>query len=82
MAAPSEDKHDHDDDSKGDLLPHGQFQWTRLMDQMIGENRRRFSDRMPTGGIPAPPRSPEELRVAAFFESCPFKTGLSCVAGR
>ena len=53
-----------------------------LMDQMVGENKKRFTDVVvPNVGIPTPPRPEMEIRVANFFESCAFKTGISCVAG-
>ncbi len=56
--------------------------WYELLDKMIGNNRQRFTGiTVPAVGIPQPPRPPEELRVARFFETCTFKTTMSCAIG-
>ena len=54
----------------------------RVMEQMMGDQRqiRQIIERPP--GLPAPPRSPEEIKVQMAFDSCIFKTGMSCVLGK
>ena len=53
-----------------------------LMDKMIGHKKQRFSDVIvPRVGIPQAPKPPEEVRIQAVFESCTFKTAMSCVVG-
>ena len=79
MAAPTENK--HVEKGSEEIVPLQPLQMSEILQKLIGENKQRFTQFTPVGGIPAPPRSPEEERVSAFFESCAFKTTLSCVAG-
>ena len=56
--------------------------WYQVMDKMIGENKQRFVP-LGTPGTGIPPAQPiEHVRVQKFFESCAFKTGISCVGGK
>merc|ERR1712170_55711 len=49
---------------------------------MIGYNKQRFNPvGAPITGVPQVTTPPEQLRVQRFFESCAFKTTLSCVGG-
>lgn len=56
--------------------------WYQLMDRMMGEKRQRFTPLgTPLPGMPTPlPK--EQWMIQRGFESCAFKTGLSCVGGR
>jgi len=63
-------------------VPNQKINWYQLMDQMIGSNRKRYTDVLvPSVGIQQPLSSPEEVRVHRVFESCAFKTGMSCAIG-
>ena len=55
--------------------------FNRVMEKMIGPERavRTVLENPP--GLPAPPRSPEEIKIQAAFDSCAFKTSMSCVMG-
>ena len=79
MAAPSEEKHVEPGTEK--LVPFQPLEMSTVLGMLIGEDKRRYTTYQPHVGIPSPPRSPEEARIAAIFESCAFKTTLSCVAG-
>ena len=52
-----------------------------MMDRLIGEKKVRENVIVPRVGIPQPERPPEEVKIARLFESCLFKTGLSCILG-
>lgn len=54
--------------------------WYEVMDRLIGENKRPFLS-MPNTGIPQAPKSDMEVRIASAFESCTFKSAVSCAAG-
>ena len=59
--------------------PRNQFY--TILEQMLGENRHvRTVLQQPPSAI-APPRLPEEARIQAVFDSCLFKSGMSCVMG-
>ncbi len=50
---------------------------------MIGEKKQRVTDTfVPRTGIQQPLSSPEEVRVQRMFESCIFKSSMSCVIGK
>jgi hypothetical protein len=65
--------------------PDNKFDWYDTLDKMIGHRRQRFSDYMPTSGLPQPSQHPDEVKIQrraeAVFESCAFKTVMSCVIG-
>ena len=49
---------------------------------MIGEKKQRVTDTfVPRTGIQQPVSSPEEIRIQRMFESCLFKSSMSCVIG-
>lgn len=52
-----------------------------MVDRMIGENRQRRSDLLSKAGLDKMKQSPQELMITRFFESCVFKSVLSCVVG-
>ena len=85
MAAPTDEepKHgsSHDNAENSNILPTTTFNWYHQLDLMMGENKRRTKVFAPPQGIPYPEKTPEELRLHALFESCAFKTGMSCVLG-
>ena len=79
MAASNDQHADQNLPEKNVAPPINYYQ---LLDKMIGNKKEKFTDVLvPNVGIPQPARSPQEVKIAAFFESCPFKSGLSCVAG-
>ena len=53
----------------------------RIMERIMGEQRqlRQILERPP--GLPTPPSSPEEIKIKKIFDSCAFKTSMSCVLG-
>ncbi|KAI2795907.1 hypothetical protein BLOT_016380 [Blomia tropicalis] len=56
--------------------------FSELRDALIGPDRRRINMIVPSGFLGAQPLKAEnEVMVERFFESCAFKTTLSCVAG-
>lgn len=58
------------------------LKFSELRDALIGPNRRRENLLVPNGFFGAQPLKPEnEILVERFFESCAFKTTLSCVMG-
>ncbi|KAI0214666.1 Mitochondrial import inner membrane translocase subunit Tim22 [Lamellibrachia satsuma] len=85
MAAPTDEKAQHDfppdNADNSNILPTTTFNWYHQLDLLMGENKRRTKVFPPPMGIPYPERTPDELRIQAFFESCAFKTGMSCVLG-
>ena len=81
MAAPLQETGAPHAEQKKDENPPPRLTMAGLMDRVIGENKQRTAPFMPMG-VPLPPRSPEELRVQAAFESCTFKTVMSCVVGK
>jgi len=85
MAAPTDDGAQHDappvNTENANILPTTTFNWYHQLDLIMGENKRRNKIFPPPMGIPTPERTPEELRIQSFFESCAFKTGMSCVLG-
>merc|ERR1712062_111454 len=63
----------------------GALDFYKLMEDMIGENKRRVSDWKPPG-VAGQQNRPEmevqmEKRVQRLFESCLFKTTMSCTMG-
>ncbi len=81
MAAPSDDQRENDKPTE--QLTVSPINYYDLLDKMIGYKKERFTDIVvPNVGIPQPARPLQEIRIASFFESCSFKTGLSCVAGQ
>ena len=84
--ASSGGQHDSLDDKKGNFdgsKPAEKLNFYDIMDKMIGHNKQKFSNVIvPSQGLPIPPRSEQEIRITSFFESCAFKTTLSCVAGK
>lgn len=57
-------------------------QWTNLMRYFIGNNfRYRDNIIIPKNLGPVVIKTKEEKMVESFFESCPFKTLMSCVIG-
>ncbi|KAK2168664.1 hypothetical protein LSH36_15g13059 [Paralvinella palmiformis] len=61
------------------------FDWYDTLDKLIGHKKQRFSDYVPRSGLPQPAQHPDEIRIQrraeALFESCAFKTVMSCVIG-
>ncbi|KAH9501959.1 Mitochondrial import inner membrane translocase subunit Tim22 [Dermatophagoides farinae] len=58
------------------------IRFSELRDALIGPYRRRENMVVPNGYLGAEPLKPDNQRmVESFFESCAFKTTLSCVAG-
>lgn len=58
------------------------IKFSELRDALIGPNRRRDNLLIPNGYLGAEPlKSVNERLVERFFESCTFKTTLSCVMG-
>lgn len=56
--------------------------WQFLMNYFVGNNfRYRENIIIPKNIGPVVIKSKEEKMVEAFFESCPFKTMMSCVIG-
>lgn len=53
-----------------------------IMKSMMGEEKRRTARFVETWKLIKAQRPKEELMVQAAFESCMFKSALSCVAGR
>ena len=78
MSAPT----DNASDSDKHVLPSQSFQWYGQLDSMIGEKKNRSIIFSPPRGIPQAERTREEIRIQSFFESCSFKTGMSCAMGR
>lgn len=57
-------------------------QWSHLMKHFIGNNfRYRDNIIIPKNLGPVTIKTKEEKMVESFFESCPFKTVMSCVIG-
>ena len=83
--ASSGGQHDSLDDKSHNIegtQPADKLNFYEVMDKMIGHNKQKFSNVIvPSQGLPIPPRSEQEIRITSFFESCTFKTTLSCVAG-
>lgn len=52
-----------------------------VMQRMMGENKQRTARFVETWKLIKAQRPKEELMVQAAFESCAFKSALSCVAG-
>ena len=48
---------------------------------VLNQRRQRENIIIPRTFIPTVIRSNEEKMISGFFESCPFKAGLSCVGG-
>ncbi|XP_050305364.1 mitochondrial import inner membrane translocase subunit Tim22-like isoform X2 [Anthonomus grandis grandis] len=67
------------------LPPRRQFtpeEWTKLSNYFVGNNYRyRENIVIPRNLGPVQIKTNEEKMVEAFFESCPFKVIMSCVAG-
>ncbi|XP_005999714.1 mitochondrial import inner membrane translocase subunit Tim22 [Latimeria chalumnae] len=60
----------------------GQLQYSLLLEHLVGERRRpRPLEPAALGGIPSPPKSPEQKMVERAMESCGFKAALACVGG-
>lgn len=59
-----------------------QFQYSMLLEHLIGE-KRQIKDLNPTvmGGLPTPFKSDEEKMIQRGMESCAFKAVLACVGG-
>ncbi|XP_071946569.1 mitochondrial import inner membrane translocase subunit Tim22-like [Antedon mediterranea] len=57
------------------------FSTLNLMDQLLGANKNKTSSEIRTFGIPHPFKQKNELLVEGVFESCTFKTVISCVLG-
>ena len=64
-----------------DNNPFAPINWYDLMDKMIGEKKKYDKIITPMTGIPQPLQSREEVRVQRAFESCAFKTAMSCTIG-
>ena len=78
MSAPIKMKEDEVSNGKKSTA---QINWYQIMDKMIGENKQRFVPiGTPLPNVPAA-QPVEHVRVQQFFESCTFKTGISCVGG-
>ncbi|XP_077533644.1 mitochondrial import inner membrane translocase subunit Tim22 [Haemaphysalis longicornis] len=59
-----------------------EINFSELMGLLIGPNKRvRENVIFPPGLFPHKIKTKDELRVEAAFESCVFKTGISCVLG-
>ncbi|CAN7986774.1 unnamed protein product [Ixodes hexagonus] len=59
-----------------------EINFSELMTALIGPNKRiRDNIIFPVGLFPHKVKTRDELRVEAAFESCGFKTGLSCILG-
>lgn len=59
-----------------------EINFSELMNALIGPNKRvRENVIFPVGLFPHKVKTRDELRVEAAFESCAFKTGLSCILG-
>uniref|UniRef100_G3MSJ0 Mitochondrial import inner membrane translocase subunit TIM22 n=1 Tax=Amblyomma maculatum TaxID=34609 RepID=G3MSJ0_AMBMU len=59
-----------------------EINFSELMNLLIGPNKRvRENVVFPPGLFPHKIKTKDELRVEAVFESCAFKTGISCVLG-
>lgn len=52
-----------------------------VMQRLMGDNKQRSARYLETWSIIKDSRPKEELMVHAAFESCAFKSALSCVAG-
>lgn len=58
-------------------------QWDNLTKYFVGNNfRYRENIIIPKNLGPVVIKTKEEKMVEAFFESCPFKTVMSCVLGK
>ena len=53
-----------------------------VMAKLMGDKKQRTARFVETWTALKDSRPKEELMVHAAFESCPFKSALSCVAGR
>lgn len=53
-----------------------------IMKRLMGPNKERTPRFVETWQLIKAQRPKEELMVHAVFESCPFKSALSCVAGK
>lgn len=61
--------------------PQKPLTFSQMVDRMIGENRQRRLDVLSKAGLDKMKQSPQELMITKFFESCVFKSVLSCVVG-
>ncbi|XP_033101059.1 mitochondrial import inner membrane translocase subunit Tim22-like [Anneissia japonica] len=57
------------------------FSTLNMMELLMGPNKKKSSDEIRTFGIPHPFKQKNELLVEGVFESCTFKTVISCVLG-
>lgn len=64
----------------------GALDFYDLMDQMIGDKKQRFSSWQPPGSLQQANRPEQEVamerRVQKLFESCAFKSAMSCTMGK
>lgn len=57
-------------------------EWTKLTNHFIGNNYRyRENIIIPRNLGPVTIKTNEEKMIESFFESCGFKSGMSCVGG-
>ena len=57
------------------------LRFDRIIDRVIGHNRKYNPDFQMTSGIPQPAKLPMELKLSKLFDSCIFKSTMSCVVG-
>ncbi|CAD5125222.1 DgyrCDS13461 [Dimorphilus gyrociliatus] len=61
--------------------PQKPLTFSQMVDRMIGENRQPRQDILSKAGLDKVQQAPQEIRIQRLFESCVFKSGLSCVVG-
>ncbi|XP_036381367.1 mitochondrial import inner membrane translocase subunit Tim22 [Megalops cyprinoides] len=59
-----------------------QFQYSALLDHLIGDKRQiKELNPMVMGALPMPHKSDEQKKIERAMESCTFKAAFACVAG-
>ena len=82
MAAPMESSNDPaEGETSSSFTPAKPLNWYSVMERMIGEKKQYNKMFEAKPGFFMPPKSPQEIRAQKVFDSCLFKTCLSCVAG-